>query len=118
MNQRKNLRTQLPSEICPLKAHNCYIPIAIIYKTGLYSTRRYKNTHFQTSMISFHEYPCEKSHVRSYVRSHVRCHMRTDMSSLVQSGTKTSHEISREISHEISHKISHEISHKNQINKK
>ena len=30
-------------------------PIALMYETELYSSRRYKNTHFQTSMISFHD---------------------------------------------------------------
>ena len=30
MNQRKNLQTQLPSEICTLQGYNCYIPIALI----------------------------------------------------------------------------------------
>ena len=32
-----------------------YIPIALMWKTELYSTRQYKNTHFPTSMILFYD---------------------------------------------------------------
>ena len=42
----KSLQTQLPSEICTEKGYNYYISIALMYKTELYSTRRYKSTHF------------------------------------------------------------------------